>query len=204
MTTDPETRALTAESEALLDRIHILNGRSFPLATREDFAAIEEAARRADRPEARVAEGLTVEALAAALRDARKRSGMTLRDASRFVEVHFSYLSKVENGHERPGDYLVMRLCNLYGTDPEPLLLARAVADVPEPVRAAILANLPTPRPPEPDRTAALRGLVERVASMGLCSQTHHEHLLTDARRALRALAATPEPAPVADGTVEG
>lgn len=34
------------------------------------------------------------------------------------------------------------------------------------------------------------RRLLERVAGMGLCSQTHHEHLAADARAAL---AETPE-----------
>lgn len=43
--TDPMT-PLTEESEALLERIYSLNGRSFPLATREDFARIETAAAR--------------------------------------------------------------------------------------------------------------------------------------------------------------
>jgi hypothetical protein len=46
------TAPLTPESEALLERIHSLNGRSFPLATRKDFVAIEAAAI------ARYAEGL--------------------------------------------------------------------------------------------------------------------------------------------------
>lgn len=56
--TDPMT-PLTAESEALLERIYSLNGRSFPLATREDFARIEAAA-----VEARALEGSgVVEAL---------------------------------------------------------------------------------------------------------------------------------------------
>ena len=43
--TDPTT-PLTDESEALLEHIESLNGRSFPLATREDFARIEQAAAR--------------------------------------------------------------------------------------------------------------------------------------------------------------
>lgn len=33
--------------------------------------------------------------------------------------------------------------------------------------------------------TEALRKIVERTARMGLCSQTHHEHLMHEARGAL-------------------
>jgi uncharacterized protein YbdZ (MbtH family) len=43
-----------------------------------------------------------------------------------------------------------------------------------------------------PGRVAALEAFIERVATMGFCSQTHHEHIVRDANRLL----ATPAPTP--------
>ena len=74
------------------------------------------------------------------LRDARERSRMTLRGAAPRLGIDFTYLSKVENGHERPSDALVRKMGALYGFDPSPWLLRRAVADTPDEVRDAIIA----------------------------------------------------------------
>jgi hypothetical protein len=46
------------------------------------------------------------------------------------------------------------------------------------------------------DEIAALRAIVKRAAGMGLCSQTHHEHLMIAARAAL---AAVKDPAPLSE-----
>ena len=55
-------------------------------------------------------------------------------------------------------------------------------ADAVEDYRRRVLALLDQ-RPASPD--PALREIVERTARMGLCSQTHHEHLVRAARAAL-------------------
>jgi len=164
--TDPETPTARAllEDPAILGRfpddVNGIPGRGNLQWLRQHLVAIEAEARRADRPEARVAEGLTVEALAKAL--------------------HTTGLNTIGKTAGSHGKFTDRCICN---------------SDA-----AAILANLPAPRPPEPDRTAALLRLVERTAAMGFCSQTHHEHLMRDAQNTL---AHTPEPAPVADGLCE-
>lgn len=53
----------------------------------------------------------------------------------------------------------------------------------------AILAALPDgwtlAAAEAPGRVAALEAFIERVATMGFCSQTHHEHIVRDANRLL-------------------
>jgi transcriptional regulator with XRE-family HTH domain len=76
----------------------------------------------------------------ALFREMRERSGMTLRAAAPRLGIDFTYLSKVENGHERPSDALVRKMGRLYGFDAESWLVGRAAAEVPEPVRRVIVA----------------------------------------------------------------
>jgi transcriptional regulator with XRE-family HTH domain len=49
------------------------------------------------------------------LRDLRERKNLTLRSASKELGIHFTHLSKIENGHENPGRKLVGRMAKLYG-----------------------------------------------------------------------------------------
>ena len=64
----------------------------------------------------RVVPAMTAE-MGAALREMRKRNGMTLRDVAQGTGVHFTYLSKCENGAEEPGAKLITRLGSLYNED---------------------------------------------------------------------------------------
>jgi hypothetical protein len=93
--------------------------------------------RRADRPEARVAEGLTVEALATALVAVTptKKHGQLCPVWTRRLE------SKSDSPHAKRarGGPVV---CDCFVARDAPMKAA------------AILAALPAPRPPEPDRTA--------------------------------------------------
>jgi len=49
------------------------------------------------------------------LRELREQNQHTLRSASKQLGVHFTHLSKIENGHERAGRKLVSRMAKLYG-----------------------------------------------------------------------------------------
>lgn len=77
-----------------------------------------------------------------ALRAHRERNGMTLRAAAPRLGIDFTYLSKVETGHERPSDALVRKMGALYGFDAEAWVMDRAADEVPEPIRARILAGM--------------------------------------------------------------
>lgn len=48
----------------------------------------------------------------------RKSSGLTLRKLSEIVGVDFTYLSKIENGHEVPSVGLIERMGAASGIDP--------------------------------------------------------------------------------------
>jgi transcriptional regulator with XRE-family HTH domain len=58
----------------------------------------------------------------ARLRQLRHVRGLTLRATATAVGLHFTYLSKVENGHEPPGEATIRALATVVGGDVEELL----------------------------------------------------------------------------------
>lgn len=56
------------------------------------------------------------------LRHLRQAKDLTLREVAGKVGIHFTTLSKIENGHERPGEGLLVELGLIYEADLEELL----------------------------------------------------------------------------------
>ncbi len=56
------------------------------------------------------------------LRQLRKSRGLSLRAAAAAVGIHFTYLSKVENGREMAGEETIRALATITGGDVEELL----------------------------------------------------------------------------------
>ncbi len=68
------------------------------------------------------------------LRKLREAKGLGIKTVGRELNVSYSYLSKVENGHKAPSVELVQKLSELYRVDPEELLakVAELPADIQE------------------------------------------------------------------------
>jgi transcriptional regulator with XRE-family HTH domain len=75
------------------------------------------------------------------LRQARKAKQFDLRGLAGIVGVHFTYLSKVENGRLDFGDYpseeLILKLAKALDADADELLLL--AKKIPEPIRQRVL-----------------------------------------------------------------
>jgi transcriptional regulator with XRE-family HTH domain len=56
------------------------------------------------------------------LRQLREGCHMTLRQVAWKVGIHYTTLSKIENGHERPGEGLLVELALVYDTSSDELL----------------------------------------------------------------------------------
>jgi transcriptional regulator with XRE-family HTH domain len=63
-----------------------------------------------------------VSAVGPRLRQLRRSRGLSLRATATAVGVHFTYLSKVENGHEQAGEDTIRALAAVTGGDVEELL----------------------------------------------------------------------------------
>ena len=129
--TDPMT-PLTEESEALLERIYSLNGRSFPLATREDFARIETAAARRAIERSGVVEAL-------------RFLSTYEKDPPEVMYDQWAYIRLLAVVHD-------VATCALDGVPTAPGWSSRPYAGA---IRQA-LAALPRPEEPSPDRMAGL------------------------------------------------
>lgn len=110
-----------------------------------------------------------------AVRSARDRAGLTQRVLAEAVGVHFSYLSKIENGHAAvaPSEDLIRRLAETLGADAEDwlalsgkidveLLAQLAASDVDS---ARLLRTLPRLTP---ERIAALWTAAQQPSEIGL------------------------------------
>jgi transcriptional regulator with XRE-family HTH domain len=75
------------------------------------------------------------------VRTARKAKNLDLRTLAARVGVHFTYLSKVENGRldfeDAPGEGLILKLAAALDTDPDELLLP--AQRIPERIRKRVL-----------------------------------------------------------------
>ena len=56
------------------------------------------------------------------LRQMREELNLGIKTAAPQVDISYTYLSKVENGHKAPSPDLVMKLCQLYNADPDLVL----------------------------------------------------------------------------------
>ena len=76
-------------------------------------------------------------ALGPTLRSLRKNSQLGLKPAAVHLKMSYTYLSKIENGYKPPSHAVLLKLCELYGADPDTLIakLGRLPVDVQEIVR---------------------------------------------------------------------
>ena len=79
-----------------------------------------------------------------ALKSARMKKGLTLREAARLLRTDAAIVSKIENGHRPPTLSQLQDMTGLYGIDPKPLrvnLLAERIVTLlkDEPQAAEIL-----------------------------------------------------------------
>ena len=56
------------------------------------------------------------------LRSLREKKGLGIKTVGKQLEISYSYISKVENGHRMPNQEFLERLSALYGADPEELV----------------------------------------------------------------------------------
>jgi transcriptional regulator with XRE-family HTH domain len=63
-----------------------------------------------------------VTAIGPRLRQLREARGLNLRTTAASVGIHFTYLSKIENGHEATGEETIRALAGVVGGDVEELL----------------------------------------------------------------------------------
>lgn len=58
------------------------------------------------------------------IRQLRKEHDLTLRELAQKVDIDFTYLSKIENGHgPAPAEDTIRRLAGILGTEPDELIL---------------------------------------------------------------------------------
>lgn len=87
------------------------------------------------------------------MRGCRNEKGMTLDDASSKLDVHLTYLSKIENERTPPpSEDLIRRMCELYGVEDADYAVALA-GKVPGWVREALVED--------PSMVRALRRVVD-------------------------------------------
>jgi transcriptional regulator with XRE-family HTH domain len=73
------------------------------------------------------------------LRFLRKQTKLGIKSVARQVDVDYSYLSKIENGHKAPSPELAKKLCDLYGGDFDEI--AARLGEMPDDVRRIIEAH---------------------------------------------------------------
>jgi transcriptional regulator with XRE-family HTH domain len=60
------------------------------------------------------------------LRGLREKKGLGIKTVGKELDISYSYISKVENGHRLPNQEFIERLSALYGADSEELLAKMA------------------------------------------------------------------------------
>jgi len=104
------------------------------------------------------------------IREARQSRGISLRQLSRRVDIHFSHLSKIENGKDHIGRDSLTRIAEELGVDPD-LMLGEAGHQAP-PFR--VLGNIAAGQPIE---------AIEDVETFDLTKVFDpHEHFLLRVR----------------------
>lgn len=204
--TDPETPTARALLELALSEIwsDIPDGPEDEADSIAETFHGAELLRRAD--EARVAEGLTVEALVEALVEAVVDALMSDETGDGYYRWQFDNIVRPAILANLPAprsvvDPLLERWDReIAGHRQVDDVWNRGVADGMA-ICAADVRHIPAPRPPEPDRTAALVAMKRPAYG----NHTHPKEQHPDVWNAtidacIAALAATPEPAPVADG----
>ena len=84
--------------------------------------------------------GYTRPRLGATIREARHRTGMTLREVADHVGIDFTYLSKIENGHEvSVSEPTIRRLADALGLAKEVDALVFMSGKIPAHIRDAML-----------------------------------------------------------------
>jgi transcriptional regulator with XRE-family HTH domain len=78
----------------------------------------------------------TQESIGQTLRRLREKKQIGIKTVGKALDISYSYISKVENGHRTPSPELVERLSNLYGADADDLL-AR-ISELPTDIQAII------------------------------------------------------------------
>ena len=79
----------------------------------------------------------------AMIREARQARGITLRQLASQVGIHFTHLSKIENGKDQIGRKPLIRIAEELGVDPDLLLGEAGHQQVPFRVLGNIAAGLP-------------------------------------------------------------
>ena len=79
----------------------------------------------------------------AMIREARQARGITLRQLASQVGIHFTHLSKIENGKDQIGRKPLTRIAEELGVDPDLLLGEAGHQQVPFRVLGSIAAGLP-------------------------------------------------------------
>ena len=77
------------------------------------------------------------------IREARQARGITLRQLASQVGIHFTHLSKIENGKDQIGRKPLTRIAEELGVDPDLLLGEAGHQQVPFRVLGSIAAGLP-------------------------------------------------------------
>lgn len=83
------------------------------------------------------------ETLGVLIRRIRQERGISLRQLASQMEIHFSHLSKVENGHDRLGRESVLRLADVLGLEEDLLLAAAGLQQQPFRVLGDVAAGSP-------------------------------------------------------------
>lgn len=63
-----------------------------------------------------------IESIGDKLRSIREDAGLGIKTVGRELEISYSHISKIENGHKVPSPELLQKLAHIYGIDPEVLL----------------------------------------------------------------------------------
>ena len=78
------------------------------------------------------------------MKAAREASGETLRSLAGRTGINFTYLSKIENGHEVPSEEAIQDIANCLGMETPHVENCFAAGKVPEMLREVFLAMEPS------------------------------------------------------------
>ena len=75
------------------------------------------------------------------LRDLRHKSGYSIKGLAKHINVNYSYLSKIENGHSTPSEKFIDRIADFFNYDKEELMVR--AGKIPEDI-VRIISDNPT------------------------------------------------------------
>lgn len=70
------------------------------------------------------------------LRQFREGRGLGIKTAGKALDISYTYLSKVENGHKNPSPDLIEKLSQLYEVDQESLMAS--IAELPQDIQRIV------------------------------------------------------------------